>query len=185
MLSRRGSGSAARSVSGGFMYWDSTHAIRIDTDWELADTIVILSTAEKNISSTDGHALALTSPHFAQRQVDLPERTASLCQTIQAKDFHRFGQIIEAEALEMHHIAETSMPPINYLSEDSRRLVRAIQSLPERFFYFTIDAGPNLHLISERSDQPRVVEFLKKWLPELQLKAEIWVDGLGTGPSLE
>ncbi|HVK82124.1 MAG TPA: diphosphomevalonate decarboxylase [Verrucomicrobiae bacterium] len=185
MLARRGSGSAARSVCGGYMRWDGEHATALPSRWPLADTIVILSQAAKNVSSSDGHRAALTSPHFAERQRRLPERTAQLLAALAREDLATLGELLETEALEMHHIAETSVPPVPYVSDDTRRLVAAIRDLPQREFYFTIDAGPNLHLISRRNDQKRVVETVGQLLSRLNLKAEIWEDALGTGPTLE
>ncbi len=181
MLARRGSGSAARSVCGGYMYWNSTHAESIKSDWQLLDTIVILSTAAKDISSSEGHRRALTSPHFGERQTKLPQRTALMLRALESKDFHTLGCTLEEEALEMHVIAETSVPPIHYLSLEARRLIAAIQALAQRDFYFTIDAGPNLHLISQRPIHDTVRDLINS----LGLTAEIWEDGLGTGPSLE
>ncbi|HVJ63845.1 MAG TPA: diphosphomevalonate decarboxylase [Bdellovibrionota bacterium] len=184
-LARRGSGSAARSVCGGYMRWDGEHATTVNSKWQLCDTIVILSQAAKNVSSSDGHQAALTSPHFAERQRRLPERTAQLLEALAREDLSSLGEILETEALEMHHIAETSVPPVHYVSNDTRRLVAAIRALPERDFYFTIDAGPNLHLISHQRDQKQVAQTLHELLSRLNLKAEIWEDALGTGPTLE
>lgn len=181
MLARRGSGSASRSVCGGFMKWDGEHAESLASKWNLLDTIVILSRKAKSISSSDGHALALTSPHFNERLEDLPSRTSALLAAIDARDIHTLGALLETEALEMHQIAETSSPPVHYLGSESRRLIAAIQALRERQFYFTIDAGPNLHFISEKP----IVADLERVLAGLNLQAEIWQDGLGTGPSLE
>lgn len=181
MLARRGSGSAARSVCGGYMLWQGWHAIKIAVDWPLRDTIVILSKSSKTISSSEGHARALTSRHFAERLNHLPERTTALQRALKSRNLHELGALLEAEALEMHMIAETSVPPVHYLSPDSRKVIGAIQALPQRNFYFTVDAGPNLHIISESS----VTQTLQTLLKDLQLEAEIWEDGLGTGPTLE
>lgn len=180
-LARRGSGSAARSVCGGFMRWDTTHAESLYLSWPLLDTIVMLSDAPKNISSSEGHRRALTSPYFAERQKNLPRRIDDVLQALKNKNLNLLGPLIETEALEMHHIAETSLPRVNYLNEDAKKLIRAIQELPHRNFYFTIDAGPNLHLISEEP----IVDSVKDLLKNLNIQAEIWEDGLGTGPSLE
>lgn len=180
-LARRGSGSAARSLMGGFVKWETLTAESLNVQWPLLDTIVILSSKAKDVSSSEGHKRALTSPYFAERQSKLPERIRNLENALQTKDFERFGQIIEEEALEMHHVAETSNPPIHYLSEDSKRLISTIQGLKNRSFYFTIDAGPNLHLISTKP----IKEEIKSILNNLKLDAVIWEDHLGTGPTLE
>jgi diphosphomevalonate decarboxylase len=181
LLSRQGSGSAARSVSGGFMYWDKTHAEPIECDWKLYDTIVILSRQAKTISSSEGHKRALSSPYFSKRLEELPYRTKTVLDALKNKDIHALGTALETEALNMHDIAETSSPAVHYLSKESRKLIEAIQNIKTRDYYFTIDAGPNLHLISESP----IIDSINPLLKTLGIEAEIWEDALGTGPSLE
>jgi diphosphomevalonate decarboxylase len=148
-LARRGSGSAARSTEGGFMKWEREYAENLNLDWKLRDTIVIFSSEPKKVSSTDGHKAVLSSPQWPKRQENLKKRYARCLEALRQRDLKTLGPLIEEEALEMHAIAETSVPPIQYRSESTLRFLKALEGLSSRNFFFTIDAGPNLHLISE------------------------------------
>jgi diphosphomevalonate decarboxylase len=165
ILARRGSGSASRSIPGGFVEWhaapasDDSYAAQIapPEHWPIVDLAVIVSRAPKKVPSSEGHQLALGSP-FSQARLDsLPERTASIRRAILERDFETFGRETEAEALAMHMIAMTSahiadgawQSGVYYWLPDTLELLAATQEwraggLP---VYFTLDAGPTVHLL--------------------------------------
>ncbi len=178
--SRRGSGSAARSVSGPFMKWKNEAATLLPYDWKLRDTVIIFSTDVKKVSSTDGHRLALTSPLFEQRLKLVNQRLANVEHALEQKNIHALGNLIEAEALEMHAISLTSNPPVYYWNADTLMFLKALGSIKDRDFYFTIDAGPNIHLISERPIRKNIEQLLE----QLGIQAQIWEDEAGYGPQL-
>lgn len=165
-LARLGSGSAARSVPGGFIEWvagDShatsyAYSIAPPEHWDLRDVVAIVSHTPKQIGSTDGHAAALTSPYFATRLALLPDRHARIRQAILDRDLAVLGPLMEEEAISLHVIALTSRPPIYYWAPATLELIQAIRAwrgegLP---VYFTLDAGPNVHLICAAADAPTV-----------------------------
>lgn len=178
-LARRGSGSACRSVAGPYMKWDGRHATTIPSPWKLHDTILIVSAAHKGVPSSEGHKTAETSPLFETRLTRLPARLAAMEAALAAQDLGRLGPLLETEALEMHAVARTGVPPANYLLPETLRLVEALQSLSQRNFFFTIDAGPNLHVLSEKP----VRADLEKILDRTRVSARIWDDETGAGPS--
>lgn len=169
-LSREGSGSAARCIHGGYVSWipqgENPGQIiqEYSSDhWDLHDTIVVLSSQIKNVSSSAGHQLASTSPLFAPKISRSHERWQRMKDALRLKDISRLGELMESEALEMHGVAMTSSPPIFYVTDQTLKLVSWIaqQRLSGVFkAYFTIDAGPNVHIISESHQVDRVTEAL-------------------------
>jgi diphosphomevalonate decarboxylase len=158
-LARLGSGSACRSVPGGFVEWhagdteSSSYAETIAPveHWDLRDLVAVVERAHKAVGSSDGHRAARTSPFLAARQADVRERLPRLRRALLDRDFASFGPALEAEALSLHAVALTSRPPLLYWSDHTMRLLHQVaawraEGLP---VYFTLDAGPNVHLLCE------------------------------------
>lgn len=177
-LARRGSGSAARSVAGPFMKWDGEAAVVIESPWKLYDTILIFSEEAKKVSSTDGHARALSSTEFPARLKRIPQRMRLIEEAIRTQDLQALGPVLEEEAYEMHAIARTSHPPIDYALPATKVFLAALRELKSRSFFYTLDAGPNVHLISERP----IGKEISTLLGDLNLAAKIWEDWTGPGP---
>ena len=158
-LARRGSGSAARSVPGGFVEWDMgeegrpetsfAHTIAPPDYWDLRDVIAVVSQQHKAVGSTAGHALARTSPLQAARVAAVPERLARCRAAVLARDFGRFADIVEADSDLMHAVMLTSTPPLLYWEPITVAIMKSVrrwrsEGLP---VCFTIDAGPNVHCL--------------------------------------
>lgn len=171
VLSRLGSGSACRSIPDGFVEWHKgessetsfAESIAPPSHWELLDIVVIFSEEEKEVSSRDGHTLAKTSPYYKTRLAELPKRTKELRSAILGKDLEKLGTLIEEEAISLHIVAMSSRPPIFYWQPKTLLLIQEIlgwrkEGLPA---YFTIDAGPNLHIVTEETYEDRVLRKLK------------------------
>lgn len=190
-LARLGSGSACRSLFGGFARWESGDAhdhqhfrqlFRAD-HWALAD-IILCGPSEKKISSTDGHVAAWSSPSFAPRLRSLPDRLRACEAAIAARRMADLGNILESEALEMHGVMESSVPPVVYLSDTTRRLLETIREYRARGGFpawFTLDAGETIHLICESRHAPQIVTAARAFTPERM----ILMDRVGDGPTLE
>lgn len=169
-LARLGSGSACRSVPGGFTYWTAgtshetsfARQIAPPEHWDLRDVIAVVSQAPKAVGSGAGHAAAETSLFFRARLVTLPQRLAEVKDALLARDLPTFGRAIEEEAISLHVIAMTSRPPIYYWMPATLRLIQAVQSWRAEGLevYFTLDAGPNVHLICRAGDQTEVEKRL-------------------------
>ena len=166
MLARQGSGSACRSVPAGFVEWIAgsgsadSHAVSIapPSHWDLRDVIAIVSTQEKQIGSTAGHAAAATSPFLATRVGALPVRFHRVRRAVLAKDLSLLGPALEEDALELHFVAMTSRPPVFYWTPGMVRVIQAAQRWRAEGLavYFTLDAGPTVHLICESKDADQV-----------------------------
>jgi len=171
VLARQGSGSACRSVPDGFVEWaagdssESSFARSIFSPdyWNICDVIVIVSHQQKKISSTEGHKLARSSPFFDTRIKGMEKKVAEIKKAMRKKDFSSFGEIIEAEAINMHAVMMTSVPPLYYWSPETLEIIKSVIEWRESGLeaYFTIDAGPNVHIICQGKDKSRVVRKLK------------------------
>jgi diphosphomevalonate decarboxylase len=169
-LARSGSGSACRSIPGGFVEWqagtsdEDSYAFTIapPEHWDLVDCIVIISQAHKAVGSTAGHALALTSPIQSARVADAPRRLDLCRQAILQRDFQAFAEIIELDSNLMHAIMITSTPPLLYWQPATLAVMRLVQELRRSGLpvAYTIDAGPNVHVLTLETSASEVIARL-------------------------
>jgi len=155
-LARRGSGSAARLIFGGFAL---LHGDVGDQEacadplcgpdwWEVCDLVVVLSRVEKDVPSSVGQRLAHTSPLHAARVAHVAELNHRLLAALAERDFAALGQVAEQDALLMHAVMMTSRPALLYWLPETLALMRRVRQWREEGIptYFTIDAGPNVHV---------------------------------------
>jgi len=187
-LARRGSGSASRSIPSGFVEWkmgtgdDDCVAVSIapPEHWTLTDCVAIVNASHKKIGSTEGHALAWTSPLQAARVADAMRRLDICREAILKRDFESFANIIELDSDMMHAVMMTSNPPLMYWQAATVDIFHAVREwraggLP---CAYTVDAGANVHAICPR-DQAGAVE---KRLRELPGVSDVLVAKVG-GPA--
>jgi diphosphomevalonate decarboxylase len=184
ILARRGSGSACRSVPAGFVEWaagtddETSYARQIapPEHWDLRITTVILDEEAKDVSSSEGHRLAWTSPFYPARLDALPQTLKIVRQALMDKDFRTLGPAVEREAVSMHVVAMTSRPDdrpwlsgIYYWQPGTLALIHVVQGWRRQGLevYFTIDAGQNVHLLCEARHQIRLKEALDRLLADL------------------
>ena len=191
-IARLGSGSASRSIDGGFVEWhagDSHTAsfaepIAPSDYWDLVDIIAIVSDEHKRYGSSVGHTLAHSSPFFRARLRSVDESLAQVRQAILSRDFHRLGALMEAEAIQLHVTAMTSSPSVLYWQAGTLNIIHALrkwrQSDPALAGYFTIDAGANVHIIAERSS----AYMLQAKLMGIEGVKKTLVSGIGQGARL-
>lgn len=156
-LARQGSGSACRSIPSGFVEWqvegceqDSyAHSIAPPEHWDLVDCIAIISREHKATGSTEGHNLAYTSPLQVARVEDAPRRLDICRRAILERDFDTLTEIVEMDSNLMHAIMMTSDPPLFYWLPATIAVIEAVMNWREDGFpaFYTIDAGPNVHVI--------------------------------------
>lgn len=173
ILTRKaGSGSACRSIPGGFVQWrkghdsESSYAVQLHDEhwWDLRDIVVVVKDGAKKVSSLSGHQLAETSPYFSARLKELPMRIKQVKQALKAKDFERLGRLIEQEAVSLHVVAMTSQPPVFYWNQGTLQVMQALRNWRERGLsgYFTMDAGPNVHVICRRQERIELDKRLRR-----------------------
>lgn len=171
-LARMGSGSACRSIPDGFTFWKkgkddvSSYAVEIAPPgfWDIRDVIAITSEGGKKTSSTEGHELATTSPYFALRIKNIGRRISKLKKAFLEKDIKKFGTLMEEEAIDLHLMAMSSKPPVHYWNSGTLEVMHEVIRLRENgiYCYFTMDAGPNVHIICLEDDEPKVKNAIKK-----------------------
>jgi diphosphomevalonate decarboxylase len=187
-LARRGSGSACRSIPGGYVEWqpgtvdgDSfAFSIAAPDHWPLVDCVAVVSAGHKTTGSTEGHALAGTSPLQEARVADSPRRLEICRQAILNRDFESFAGIIEHDSNLMHAVMMTSHPALFYWEPATLAVMDMVRTwrkdgLPVAY---TIDAGPNVHVICP---QERAGEVREK-LSTLQGVSSVLTTGVG-GPA--
>lgn len=172
-----GSGSACRSIPDGFVYWrnDGTDAgsyassIAPPQAWALADIVAVVDANAKRVTSADNHARAATSPYFHARLQEVPGRIAQTLLAIRDHDLGPLGQVCEADAVSLHVVAMTSVPPTFYWNAGTMTVIHALHRWRNQglFAYFTIDAGANVHVICAAADRDAVERRLRE-LPEVQ-----------------
>lgn len=175
---RLGSGSACRSIHGGYVEWraGTDHAssrarLFMPGDaWDLSDVVVLVSGHPKEISSSEGHAIAARHPFMAVRQELLPARMAAMKGALAARDLPTFGELLEQEALEVQGIMMSGTPSCLYPAGLTIDLIHRLRRWREDGLpaWFTLDAGPNLHVLTESRFVPDVLERVRSVDPRLE-----------------
>ncbi|MGD9929119.1 MAG: diphosphomevalonate decarboxylase [Mangrovibacterium sp.] len=198
-LARLGSGSASRSVWPGFAWWGKSAALPGSTDcyalpvsknihdcyFRLCDAVLLVDSAKKKVSSSAGHELMNNHPFRDARVQQANNNIESLLRVMQTDDRLRFLEIVENEALSLHALMMSSTPSFVLLKPESLQIIEKIRTFREETGLpvgFTIDAGPNIHLLYWDEHRNEVRNFiLNELLPFLEDGK--WLDDrIGTGP---
>lgn len=190
-IARRGSGSASRSLFGGFVEWEQgsddlssvAHQLFPADHWQLYDIVAVVSGAAKSVSSEAGHSIAATSPLNRGRIEGLPQALEEVRIAIQSRDIQRLGVVIEQDALAMHSVMMTGKPSLLYWQPGTLEILHAVRHWREQDripVYFTIDAGPNVHLICEKQS----VAEVEGRLQNLTHVKQIITSAPGSGPQV-
>lgn len=168
-LARRGSGSAARSLFGGFVELAPagdrcvSRGLLAPGDWPLEVVIAVTSTAEKAVSSTRGMvSTASTSPYYRGWLESHPADLSAARAAVRARDFERLAEVSEASCLKMHAAALAARPGLLYWNPATvagMHAVRALRAAGTAVF-FTVDAGPQLKAICAPGDSAGVAARL-------------------------
>lgn len=165
-LARLGSGSACRSIPDGFAEWQmgsgdtDSYAVSIapSTYWDLVDCIAVVQAVHKPVGSTEGHNLAGTSPLQAARVAGAPRRLDDCRAAIHACDFSALAAVTELDSNLMHAVMMTSHPPLFYWEPASLAIMKTVREwrAQGKPVCYTLDAGPNVHVITEADTVPWV-----------------------------
>ncbi len=177
---RRGSGSACRSIQAGFVQWtggtDDASSVSEQLcgpeHWDLRDLVVVVSRKPKVIGSSEGHRIAVRHPFMAARQRNLGARILSLKGALAARDVETFGELVEHEAMEVQAIMMSGRPSALYLQPGTIALIHALRAWREDEgvpVWFTLDAGPNLHVLCEGDVAWEVKERLRRIAPDAEI----------------
>lgn len=198
-LSRLGSGSACRSVYGGAAVWGSLASLEGSSDLiavpiadrlhtvfqDYHDDILLISKSEKSVSSRAGHGLMEGNPYATARYAQATRRTDEMLTVLQQGNVERFGEILESEALTLHALMMASHPPYLLIRPNTLAVIERIQQYRAdtgRPLYFTLDAGPNLHLLYPHSIAVEVKSFIREQLLYFCEDKMYLADRVGKGP---
>lgn len=190
ILARQGSGSASRSIPSGFVEWldgntsETSYAKQIfpSSYWKIADVVAIVSEGRKRIATSKGMESAKSSPFMKVRLSHMKQKNKQVKKFIKQRNFKDFGELVEAEALELHTIMLTRKPALIYWTPGTLQIMKLVshwrtEGLP---VYFTINTGQDIHLICEQKN----VEKVKNKLKKLDFVKEIIVNTPGEGTKL-
>ena len=133
-FARLGSGSAARSIHGGFVYWhrgtshETSYAEKICTpdDFDINAIIAIIDEGRKDVTSDLGHELADTSIFNKIRVKKSHEQANEIKAAILDDDFNKVGTIAEKNCMFMHSVMMTSEPALFYWSPLTLRVIKKV-----------------------------------------------------------
>jgi diphosphomevalonate decarboxylase len=195
-LARLGSGSASRSVYPGYAIWgendnisqsSNEHAIPVvdvhPIFSNMKDAVLVVEDEPKKVSSTVGHALMNEHPFAEQRFAQANNRTVELCKILKEGDIDAFISLAESEALTLHAMMMTSSD--YYLLVKPGTLTAIEKIIKFRLealvpLCFTLDAGPNVHILYPDKYQEVVEDFIRTELSDTYKK--VIFDSAGKGP---
>lgn len=196
-MARLGSGSACRSLEGGLVVWGETEALKESSDLyatrlkhgvhpefaSVRDTIMVVSSEVKEVSSRAGHGHMNEHPFKAARYRQANQNFSDMLEGLKAGDWQKVGELMETEALSLHAMLMTGGAGHVLLAPGSLEIIRLVRLFRKESglpLYFTIDAGPNIHLMYPESAWAKVDPFIRHELLRLTEKGQsaIW-DSMG------
>ena len=172
IYARLGSGSACRSIPEGIVEWlegDSSetsyaHSLHPKDYWDLRDILCIVSSTEKKVRSSQGHTLGKQSIFHRSRVDEVRKLIPQIKEAIKKKDIQTTGEILEKDCIYMHAVMMSSTPALYYWNSGTMNVIHETLKLRKEGIpvYFTIDAGPNVHLITEDKHVSTVEEAVLK-----------------------
>jgi len=198
-FSRLASGSAARSVFPKMALWGAADCCKGSSD-EFAvslendihpvfktyrDSILIVSGETKAVSSRAGHALMEGNPYAPARYTQANENINNLLAALKSGDLDTFIGITESEALQLHALMMCSNPSFILMKPNTLRIIEEVRSFRNETqipLCFTLDAGPNVHLLYPEREAERVDGFIKNELVTYCNQGRWIADRVGNGP---
>ena len=198
-FARLASGSAARSVFPKMALWGATdcykgssdeYAVSLENDIHpvfktFRDSILIVSGETKSVSSRAGHALMEGNPYASARYAQANENIKNLLAALKSGDLDTFINITESEALQLHALMMCSHPSFILMKPNTLNLINEIRQFRKEIqipLCFTLDAGPNVHLLYPENEAERVESFIKNELVNYCVEGRWIADHVGDGP---
>jgi len=183
VLARRGSGSACRSVYGGFMIWHQgqkpdgsdcfAEKIFDELHWpELRVLIVVINDHMKKVSSRDGARITTaTSPSYQQWLKSSAQRIPHSLTALQEKNFTSIARLAQDDWNDMQRSMLDSTPQLDYWTARSHAVMKSVETLNDQGIscFFTTEAGPNVKIITFEKHEALISHYLKKLDPTLTI----------------
>ena len=198
-FSRLASGSASRSVYPKMALWGTTdcykgssdeYAVPLENDIHpifktYHDSILIVSDETKSVSSRAGHGLMEGNPYAPTRYAQANENIKNLLAALKAGDLETFMNITESEALQLHALMMCSNPSFILMKPNTLRIIEEVRRFRNETnipLCFTLDAGPNVHLLYPENEADKVEKFIKDELVTYCNQGRWMGDHVGDGP---
>ncbi len=197
-IARLGSGSASRSVYPTLCTWGQHKSISGSSNLfgiamkdynpvysTFHDDIAIVSKEKKSVSSSAGHALMDQNIFAASRYQQASQHLDTLLVTLNNGDIPSFGKIVEDEALTLHALMMCSDPSYILMEPNTIEIIKRIRSFRKDTgaqVYFTLDAGPNVHILYPDDERVALADFIKSDIQPLCENQQIINDHVGQGP---
>ncbi|KRL04221.1 diphosphomevalonate decarboxylase [Liquorilactobacillus oeni] len=190
-LARRGSGSATRSIYGGFVEWQqghddaSSYAVPLEENlgWNICMIAVVINAKQKKISSRVGmQRVVSTSPYYEGWKKTAKEDLIAIKRAIKQRNLERVGMIAEENALKMHALNLSARPHFSYFEPGSLLAMKIVENLRSEGIscYYTLDAGPNVKIICAKKDTEVILSALESSFS----RKDLIVAGPGPGAEL-
>jgi diphosphomevalonate decarboxylase len=178
-IARKGSGSACRSLFGGYVAWEmgtqpdgedlqAVEVAPVDHWPEMRAAILVVSDDKKDTPSTSGMQSTVATSDLFQHRIDLvvPRRFDEMKRAIVARDFATFADLTMRDSNSFHAVCLDLFPPIFYLNDTSKKIIKLVHKLNElageTIAAYTFDAGPNAVIYYEARNEDKVLGFLHK-----------------------
>jgi len=174
ILARQGSGSACRSLWGGFVEWQrgdkedgsDSHGLPLPgaEDWDLAMVVAVVHDGPKPIGSTEGMERSrLTSPYYPTWVQSAPGDIAEAKRAIEDRDLQRLGEVMEASTYKMHATMHTARPALLYWHPGTLAVLHEVAAMRSAGIgaWITMDAGPQVKVLCAGADAPTVARRLE------------------------
>jgi diphosphomevalonate decarboxylase len=186
-IARQGSGSACRSLFGGFVAWekgiaaDGSDSLAVEIapreHWpDIHALICVVSDDKKGTSSTAGMQRTVETSALIQHRIKhvVPERMRAISEAIKARDFHTFAQITMQDSNQFHAVALDTDPPIFYMNDVSRSIIAliveynrvSVEAGGKFKAAYTYDAGPNAVIYTPKENVKEIVSLIVRYFPQ-------------------
>jgi len=198
-ISREGSGSACRSVYGGFAVWGQSPEVYGSSDEyaisvaekvhpslnSLKDAILVISREPKSMPSTVGHNLMSQHPFLPGRTIQANRNLKELMEAMVKGDLDQIADITENEALTLHALMMSALPGTLLMKPATIEVISQIRQARKNGLpvFFTMDAGANVHLLYPANANEAVNQFIMDELKTFCDDGWIIFDHCGAGPS--
>lgn len=199
VIARLGSGSACRSVYPYLGMWGHIKQIPFSSNEyaipvhqpihsvfkSFRDSILIVSADEKSVSSRAGHALMVGNPYAEARYQQANQHVVQILEAMENGDLEIWGNIVEKEALTLHALMMASEPPYILMHPNTLKVIEKIREFRKELeipVYFTLDAGPNVHILYPDNVKDKVISYIEKELVSLCENGRVIHDQVGLGP---
>lgn len=183
-IARQGSGSACRSLFGGFVAWEmgslvdgsDSKAVEVASleHWpEMKACVLVACADKKDVSSTSGMQLTVKTSSLFEKRVDevVPQRFEEMKKAILEKNFAVFAELTMRDSNSFHATCLDSYPPIFYMNDTSKKIAKLVHLInafyKETIVAYTYDAGPNAVLYYLEHNELKLMSFIYSMFKDL------------------